>query len=584
MRADGLAPCVVLQTSPGNLQVWMQVSTTPLEPAVATSIGKQLARRYGGDLASSDWRHLGRLAGFTNVYPRTHKAFQFSNWATSGTMRRRRICRRNLAMNATFHDATQSLGSESARNALHAVYVRTSEFPVQVIQTDGLPEIALTCFGNELLGILSPSSVRGYVRDLLQFVNWVRQDCVALAQGWDIYAEPRKVRCAIKEYLTVVAQCRITLRPDMLGLRAAYINPTSHTKINVRMLLASLKKLYDVLHDRGFYPFPNPMVHEDAAKTLTAFRRDRREAMRNAVGRAPMPAASGIDEPPTDLRLSQNYFRLVNQEWIPHSIDDPDFPGLVFAAGQQFGWNLREFCVARTLFESGARISEVFDLTTADWSVSHFRHFFNSRSKGSFGCRVKTLLISQATAKLYRRYFDDGIHGRLAVDPRHLTTTDLNRLMRRSPRDLENVRIFLTARGTPMDANLFRDHYWRPALKAAGVHASPHIARHWFVTNALRTIENAATDEGDLGRRKHELIQYMCWRSGERTMKAYEHVERGASFARRLKAIHETMRRREREGGRNVLSSPAKQGLSSGVNAPPVTGDLAFLLGEDDDH
>ncbi|HEX8896722.1 MAG TPA: DNA-primase RepB domain-containing protein, partial [Terriglobales bacterium] len=27
---------------------------------------KQLAHTYGGDLASTDWRHLGRLAGFTN--------------------------------------------------------------------------------------------------------------------------------------------------------------------------------------------------------------------------------------------------------------------------------------------------------------------------------------------------------------------------------------------------------------------------------------------------------------------------------------------------------------------------------------
>ena len=54
MRADGLAPCVVLQTSPGNLQAWMHISSTPVEPAVANSTGKQLAQRYGGDLASTD--------------------------------------------------------------------------------------------------------------------------------------------------------------------------------------------------------------------------------------------------------------------------------------------------------------------------------------------------------------------------------------------------------------------------------------------------------------------------------------------------------------------------------------------------
>ncbi len=66
MRANGHEPCVVLQTSPGHRQAWVRVSPTPLEPAVATEIGRQLARLYGGDLASTDWRHWGRLAGFAN--------------------------------------------------------------------------------------------------------------------------------------------------------------------------------------------------------------------------------------------------------------------------------------------------------------------------------------------------------------------------------------------------------------------------------------------------------------------------------------------------------------------------------------
>lgn len=69
MRSNGHEPCVMLQTSPGHLQAWIRVSTTPLEPAVATSVSKQLAHTYGGDLASTGWRHLGRLAGFTNQKP-----------------------------------------------------------------------------------------------------------------------------------------------------------------------------------------------------------------------------------------------------------------------------------------------------------------------------------------------------------------------------------------------------------------------------------------------------------------------------------------------------------------------------------
>jgi hypothetical protein len=80
MRTDGLEPCVVLQTSPGNLQAWVRVSTTPLEPALASSIGKHLAQRYGGDLASTDWRHLGRLAGFTNQKPQRRNGGGYAPW------------------------------------------------------------------------------------------------------------------------------------------------------------------------------------------------------------------------------------------------------------------------------------------------------------------------------------------------------------------------------------------------------------------------------------------------------------------------------------------------------------------------
>jgi len=80
MRANGHDPCVVLETSPGHLQAWVRLSTAPLEPAVATAAGKHLARLYGGDLASTDWRHLGRLAGFTNQKPARRTPDRYAPW------------------------------------------------------------------------------------------------------------------------------------------------------------------------------------------------------------------------------------------------------------------------------------------------------------------------------------------------------------------------------------------------------------------------------------------------------------------------------------------------------------------------
>ena len=80
MRANGHDPCVVLQTSPGHLQAWIRLSISPLEPAVATAASKHLARLYGGDLASTDWCHLGRLAGFTNQKPARRTPDRYAPW------------------------------------------------------------------------------------------------------------------------------------------------------------------------------------------------------------------------------------------------------------------------------------------------------------------------------------------------------------------------------------------------------------------------------------------------------------------------------------------------------------------------
>lgn len=80
MRAQGHDPCVVVQTSPAHLQAWIRLSTSPLQPSVASAAGKWLAAAYGGDPASTDWRHLGRLAGFTNRKPARRTPAGFAPW------------------------------------------------------------------------------------------------------------------------------------------------------------------------------------------------------------------------------------------------------------------------------------------------------------------------------------------------------------------------------------------------------------------------------------------------------------------------------------------------------------------------
>ncbi len=65
MKAKGFEPAVVVETSPNNFQAWLNHGQV-LEAATSTRAAKALVERFGGDPSSADWRHFGRLAGFTN--------------------------------------------------------------------------------------------------------------------------------------------------------------------------------------------------------------------------------------------------------------------------------------------------------------------------------------------------------------------------------------------------------------------------------------------------------------------------------------------------------------------------------------
>jgi hypothetical protein len=70
----------------------------------------------------------------------------------------------------------------------------------------------------------------------------------------------------------------------------------------------------------------------------------------------------------------------------------------------------------------------------------------------------------------------------------NLTVRDLVTLLERDSSKLHDIALFLTGRGTMLQARLFREHYWTPALRAAGLDVDPHQGRHWFVTNACATL------------------------------------------------------------------------------------------------
>jgi integrase len=214
-----------------------------------------------------------------------------------------------------------------------------------------------------------------------------------------------------------------------------------------------------------------------------------------------------VEDPPHRY-ASENYFRLVQGDWKPEPIDDPDLHLLL-----RQGFTLAHFClrdqiVVRMAYESGARIREILRLTVSDWRKRGCKQEAWACSKGSHGRRVKTIRFSLTTARMLHAYVNTE---RIKFDrqSRRLDALD------------DTDALFLSSRGNPYDYEAFKGH-WYTLCSVLGIDLNIHQLRHWYTTQEIRLICETTQTAGDLERRKEELVRYMAWRSPD-TLHAYEH-------------------------------------------------------------
>lgn len=73
LKHDGLQPAAVVETSKDNYQSWIRLirnrEQRPIPADLIHQLLLDLVNKYGADPGCSDWRHFGRLAGFTNQKP-----------------------------------------------------------------------------------------------------------------------------------------------------------------------------------------------------------------------------------------------------------------------------------------------------------------------------------------------------------------------------------------------------------------------------------------------------------------------------------------------------------------------------------
>lgn len=369
----------------------------------------------------------------------------------------------------------------------------------------------LTVFAGEATTHVAGSTLRSYLYAILPFFTFLDQDPWQVRAGiqWDSAAPD--VRRAIIDYLTQHFHCKISVHHDEYHL----IRLTSGTDSSIRAFLSGLKLFYTIMRRLGYYSSINPLVDH-----LATTRRDVEQIVQQHGKPPTMPSKSGTSSSKVPVRLTDSYFKLERDEWTPHIVDDPNLPTMILEAGRRVGWSLREICVTRLLFESGARISEVVGLQLGDWVLRNALREADSFSKGSHGRRVKVLRFSDETAKLLRHYVNTE---RRKFDPHGYNLAHYLQFQRNRSHDELQTPLFLTIRRTPLSASNFRDQFWNRACRHLGLRVNVHQTRHWYVTRMVRHIYETAKDEGDVQRGLHALIQYMQWNSGWETLQAYEH-------------------------------------------------------------
>ncbi|MGO4373466.1 tyrosine-type recombinase/integrase [Paenibacillus sp. MCAF20] len=407
--------------------------------------------------------------------------------------------------------------------------------------------IPLTEYFHDQVNRINESSVIAYLNTLEPFFYWLKHKSryKARAVWWD--DEPEAVKEAVRQYMLDQMNCKIRGRE---GHEGVYL--TSKSSNTVQLFLSAIKGFYKTMIRLKKYPHSNPLINLEFNDSVS-------EQPGERSNRPRMPKAAGTEEPLYFRKQTDSYFKIINEEWVPEIIGDWDLPYRIYQAGENFEWFVRDEIITRFMFETGARISEILELTVGDYRKRSDIHELSAMNKGSFKRRIKFIRISPETLKFLIKYVNS--------ERRQFANTQVkfNDLSDREP-------LFLSTRGTPYTYSAFYSN-WSKITEQAGIKLNPHKARHWFVTSMLRGIYEQSETAAQIEDKKKQLIEYMKWRDPD-TLTVYEHYYDEQKFRDLHEKLQESYMKREKEYFKSAK-------MRSQVAKPPLH--TAFELESTDD-
>ncbi|WP_427110284.1 tyrosine-type recombinase/integrase [Lysinibacillus xylanilyticus] len=418
------------------------------------------------------------------------------------------------------------------------------------------PFLPLTDYYHDCLGRIDKSSATSYLNCLLPFFKWLEEESNFQGKQVQWNDSEEKIRVAVEDYLIHETNCKIRDKESFRIVKLTNKSPNT-----ISRFLSALKSFYKSMIRLKQYLYNNPLI--DGQAILHQYKEELK-GVREVKPR--MPSIAGTEQPIVHRRLTDSYFKIINEEWHPQIIDDIDLPYQVYQAGKKANWSQRDIVIARMLFETGARATEIIELTVGDYRKRKSHQEVITFNKGSHGKKIKFLRFSKETVKRLFHYIETE---RKKIDKDHL---DFNALS-------DDASIFLTEKGTSFNYPAWYYH-WSRAMKANELSLNPHKSRHWFVTSRLREIYNISKNEAEIHQRKNELIKYMKWKNPE-TMTVYEHHFDEAKHREAHEQMLKQMELREKEYNKQRKSSkkikPKLQVIET-INSEILDTDLQELL------
>jgi hypothetical protein len=412
-----------------------------------------------------------------------------------------------------------------------------SRFPLLIIDATGLPIFPL-CEWYRRKKEHDPGRTPETYLELLQpYFGFLS------LKGYAWNDPPDRVRAYLVEFLRTDVGCQVGPAPED-GYLVETTGSSLLSKSSLGVLLAALTSLYDVLGEAGYYPFENPM----RSAQLASLKREHLRQMRNAGA----PDHAGIrseTHQQTNQRYPTAFFRQRRGKvWTPEVVMEADVVQARMRQTLDFMIEhasfLRDRVILLLLRQTGARLSEVLEMTVGGYRRACHGGRALVKNKGSRGREEKTI------------YFTDAIEAQLLTYIRTERAAHDREGRKRLNQLRDEEPLFLTEDGHPYRRSAFYFH-WKHLFESAQqrfrkpdqIAFSPHDIRHLRVTRAMVRIKQEAQGNKAI---EAELTdgfwRLMGWRS-PRTMETYLHTLNKREALLKIALAEESEPEYQRAGG-----------------------------------